>query len=323
MKSSSRRLAIAAAFIVSVAAAATKSPAFAQATRAKAPPPVEVTLATKDGVQLRATYYPSSAGQQAVPVVMLHDFNETRAVFDPLARALQNPPPPASAAAPQIASRAVLAVDLRGHGGSKSAANADGSTNELESNRFQQADYLAMVDLDMEAVRSFLVEQNDAGKLNLNSLGIVGSGMGANVAIMWAAKDWAAPPLPVRKQGQDVKALVLLSPRWNFNGLMLRDAMRFQPIQRQLSVLLAYGAEDKAVAKDCKNIVDILSKHHREPPADRVEQLKDFYVYAPETNLQGTKLLTSDAFDIGPKIFSFLEARLGRQAFPYSVRKYP
>jgi pimeloyl-ACP methyl ester carboxylesterase len=297
--------------------------AVGQSARAKAPPPVDVTLTTKDGVQLQATYYPSSVGRQAVPIVMLHDFNETRAVFDPLARTLQNPPTPASPAAPQIASRAVLAVDLRGHGGSKTAYDANGSAIELESNRFQQEGFRAMVDLDMEAVRSFLVEQNDAGKLNLNSLGLVGSGMGANVAILWAAKDWSAPPLPVRKQGQDVKALVLLSPRWNFNGLMLRDPLRFPPIQGQLSVLLAYGAEDKAVSKDCENIINILSKHHPEPPADRVEQLKDFFVYAPETNLQGTKLLTSDAFGIGPKIFNFLEARLGRQAFPYSVRKYP
>jgi hypothetical protein len=180
-----------------------------------------------------------------------------------------------------------------------------------------------MVDLDMEAVRSFLVEENDAGKLNLNSLGLVGSGMGANVAMIWAAKDWAAPPLPVRKQGQDVKALVLLSPRWNFNGLMLREALRFPPIQRDVSVLLAYGANDKAITEDCQDIIKILSKHHPEPPADRVEQLKDFFIYAPETNLQGTKLLTSDAFGIGQKIFNFLEARLGRQAFPYSARKYP
>lgn len=320
MKSSVRRyFGVLALALSSVAAV----PAAAQPARPKAPEPVEVTLPTKDGVQLRATYYASSAGRQAVPVVMLHDFNETRAVFDPLARALQSPPLPENPAAPQIASRAVLTVDLRGHGGSKTAQAVNGATQELESNRFQQQDFRAMVDLDMEAVRSFLVQENDAGKLNLNALGLVGSGMGANVATIWAAKDWATPPLPVRKQGQDVKALVLLSPRWNFNGLLLRDPLRFPPIQRQLSVMIAYGAEDKAVTKDCENIINIFSKHHPEPPADRVQQLKDFFVYAPETNLQGTKLLTSDAFGIGPKIVSFLEARLGSKPFPYSIRKYP
>ncbi|BBO34979.1 alpha/beta hydrolase [Lacipirellula parvula] len=303
-------------------AAVAAAPVAAQPARTKVPDPIEVSLPTKDGVQLRATYYASTAGQQAVPVVMLHDFNETRAVFDPLARALQNPRVPENPAAPRIAPRAVLTVDLRGHGGSKTAHSASGATQELESNRFQQQDFRAMVDLDMEAVRTFLVQENDAGKLNLNSLGLLGSGMGANVAMIWAAKDWSTPPLAVRKQGQDVKALVLLSPRWNFNGLILRDPLRFPPIQRQLSVLIAYGAEDKAVAKDCQNIVSILSKHHPDPPADRVEQLKDFFVYAPETRLQGTKLLTSDAFGIGQKIVSFLESRLGSKSFPYSVRKH-
>lgn len=303
--------------------AATLPSAKAQTSRPKVPPPIEVTLTTKDGVLLRATYYESTAGQQAVPVVMLPDFNETRAVFDPLARALQNPPQSASPTSPQILSRAVIAVDLRGHGGSKAARTGNGSTIELQANRFQPQDFQAMVTFDMEAVRSFLVEQNDAGRLNLNSLGIVGSGMGANVAMLWSAKDWATPPLPVRKQGQDVKALVLLSPRWNFKGLMLRDPLKFPPIQQQLSIMLAYGVEDKEVAKESQNIVNAISKFHPEPPADRVEQLKDFFVYAPETNLQGTKLLTSDAFGIGDKIVSFLETRLGRQGFPYSLRKGP
>ena len=66
-----------------------------------------------------------------------------------------------------------------------------------------------MAALDMEAVRKFLVDKNDAGELNLNKLCLVGSGMGASVAANWAVQDWSAPPLAVGKQGQDVKALVL------------------------------------------------------------------------------------------------------------------
>src|SRR5262245_29563005 len=59
----------------------------AQAPRAgRIPPPESLSLTTKDGVQVGITYYPSNAGTQAVPVILLHDFNETRAVFDPLAR---------------------------------------------------------------------------------------------------------------------------------------------------------------------------------------------------------------------------------------------
>jgi hypothetical protein len=199
----------------------------------------------------------------------------------------------------------------------------DGAAMELDAARFETEDFAAMVLYDLEAVRSFLVEQNDAGLLNLNKLCVVGSGMGANVAVLWAARDWAMPPLAVRKQGQDVKALALLSPRWNFHGLLLRDAMKFPPIQQQLSMLIAYGAEDRAVAKDCENIVESLSRFHPDPPADQVQQRQTLFVYPEDTNLQGTKLLTSRAFGIGPRLADFIELRLGSKEIPYLQRKKP
>lgn len=314
-----RALVLAACCAYSLAQAVT---AAAQAP-GRIPPPQQVALTTKDGVQLKITYYPSNAGQNAVPIVMLHDFSETRAVFDPLAKALQNPRPPESPTAPRTASRAVVTVDLRGHGGSKTAMARDGSALELNAARFELEDFQSMVAFDMEAVRSFLVEQNDAGMLNLNKVGVVGSGMGANVAVMWAARDWATPPLAARKQGQDVKALVLLSPRWNYRGLELRDAMQFPAVQQELSVFLAYGRADRRIAKDCENIRKIFARYHPEPPADLVQTQKDFFVYEPDTALQGTKLLNSREFGMGPRIASFFEARLGSQEFPWIQRKKP
>jgi pimeloyl-ACP methyl ester carboxylesterase len=272
-------------------------------------------------LQLKITYYPSNAGQDAVPVIMLHDYLETRAVFKPLAVALQNPPRPQSPAAPQLASRAVITVDLRGHGESRSTVAPDGTAMELDANRFRLQDYQSMVVFDLEAVRSFLVEQNDAGALNLNKLCVLGCGMGANVAILWAARDWATPPLAVRKQSQDVKALVLLSPRWNYNGLILVDAMRFPPVQRELSVFLAFGAGDRNIAKDGETLRKIWSRYHPEPPADQVQQRKTFYLIAEDTELQGSKLLTRK--EIGPKVVNFIEARLGRQSIPWIQRKKP
>jgi len=297
--------------------------AWAQSQAQRVPPPAEISLTTKDGVQLKATYYPSNAGQDAVPVIMLHDFAETRAVLEPLALALQNPRAPASPAAPKMESRAVVTVDLRGHGDSKTAFAADGSPIELEATRFEVEDFESMVVYDVEAVRSFLVEQNDAGMLNLNKLCIVGSGMGANVAILWAARDWSAPPLPVRKQGQDVKALALLSPQWNFKGLILRDAMKFPPVQQDISVFLAYGRADRKAAEDVQDVEKVFARYHPEPPADQVQLRKDFFVYDPDTRLQGTKLLNSREFAMGPKFAAFIEARLGGQNFPWLQRKKP
>jgi hypothetical protein len=43
-------------------------------------------------------------------------------------------------------------------------------------------------------------------------------------------------------------------------------------------------------------------------------------VFAPDVTLQGTKLLTSEQFDLAPKIAAFIEMRLGRRDFPYIVR---
>ena len=77
--------------------------------------PEEVKLTTKDGVRLGVTYYASSMGKKAVPVVMLHDYKESRAVFHALAQALHSP------REPNQDSHAVLTVDLRGHGDSTTA----------------------------------------------------------------------------------------------------------------------------------------------------------------------------------------------------------
>jgi pimeloyl-ACP methyl ester carboxylesterase len=285
-------------------------------------PPEDHSLTTKDGVQIKITYYASNAGQQAVPVILLHDFNETRAVMDPLALMLQTPPeelqedlPPG----PPMAPRAVVTVDLRGHGQSKTGFDGDESY-ELDANHFQLEDYQDMVLFDLEAVRSFLVAENDAGQLNLNKLCVVGAGMGANVALTFAARDWSIPPLAVRKQGQDVKALVLLSPLRNFHGLSSVEPLKFPPIQRQLSVFLAYGAGDRRISRDCENMVKILDRYHPEPPRERLFEDEDFFVFAPDVTLQGSQLLTSEEFGLAPEIALFIEKRLGRKDFPYTVR---
>ena len=286
-------------------------------------PPEEHSLTTKDGVQLRITYYPSNAGQQAVPVVLLHDYLETRAGREPLAAMLQNPPAERADLLPRggpVQPRAAVTVDLRGHGESKMAFDYGDVPYELDANHFRREDFQDMVLFDLETVRSFLVAENDAGRLNLNKLCLVGSGMGANLALTWAARDWAVPPLAARKQGQDVKALVLLSPRRNFRGLSSVEPLKFPPVQQRLSIYLAYGAADLRVGRECANMTKLLERYHPDPPRDQIAERKDFFVFAPEVTLQGSKLLTSEEFGLAPKIAAFIELRLGRRDYPHSVR---
>ena len=234
--------------------------------RGKVAKPENVKLTTKDGVELEITYYASSEGKQAVPVVLLHDFKESRAVFNSLAESLQAPE------GEDAASLAVVTVDFRGHGDSKTVRSPGGRTFQLDAARLQTPDFQAMVAFDMEAVRKFLVTKNDAGELNLNKLCIVGSGLGANVALYWAARDWSAPPLAVGKQGQDVKALVLVSPYWNYRGLALAEPLRHEAVQEDISMLLVYGAQDSKGARGAKNIYKILERLSPGPPARRGSQ---------------------------------------------------
>lgn len=163
------------------------------------PEPIVVDLTTKDQVLLKATFYGQTEGSRAVPVVLLHDYKGSRNTFDGLASYLQ------------ANGLAVIVPDLRGHGGS-TRQQAFGATGlrVLEASKLRKPDFLAMVQYDMEAVRKYLVDKNDEEMVNLNALCLIGAEMGATVAINWAAKDWLAPPLATKKQGQDVKALVLL-----------------------------------------------------------------------------------------------------------------
>lgn len=295
------------------------SPVLGQlAGRAGAPPrPVDQTLVTRDGVDLRISYFPSDAGQDATPVVLLHDFGESRAVMRGLALALQTPGP---AGAGEIPRRAVVTVDLRGHGDSRSAAGVDGPV-QLDHARLRQGDFEDMVRFDMEAVRSFLVDKNDARELNLNKLALVGSGMGANVAALWAANDWDAPPLAVRKQGQDVKALALISPAWNFRGLALNDALRQPDVRQRLALLIAFGEESRDAARDAGNVIRNVEKFHPEPPPDQAKEKKDLFVYELPAALQGTELLSKASFALPPKIDEFLWRRVDTKSFPWIGRK--
>lgn len=297
--------------VVSVSLAAAQRPRLSK----KVPPPKHVTLTTKDGVKLGVTYFASNLGQEAVPVVMLHDFKESRAVFNSLARALQNP------AEKKHDSVAVLTVDLRGHGDSTSIVDFSGRTRELEAARLKPLDFQNMVRFDMEAVRKFLVKKNDQRELNLNKLCLVGTGMGANVATTWAAVDWSAPPLARRKQGQDVKALVLVSPQWNFRGLPLLRPIKQPGVREKLSILIAYGQRDSKAAKDARILYKNLEKFHPEPPLDQQREKKDLFLFPLPTKLQGTRLLTDPDFGMQPKLATFIDLRLSQKDFEWIARR--
>jgi pimeloyl-ACP methyl ester carboxylesterase len=299
-------------------------PAAAQEGRV-GPPPELANLVTKDGIQLKATYFPGSArsgspqAKQTTPVILLHDFKSSRAAFAPLIATLQSGGGEAGGNGPSFA---VMAVDLRAHGESVTQQLPDGSQAALDASKLSKEGLAAMVALDMEAVRSFLVDKNDAGELNLNKLCLVGSGMGASVATNWAARDWAAPPLAIGKQGQDVKALVLISPRWSYNGLSMQDAMRFAPLKQNVAWLMICGAQDPKVKTDLDRIQKLLARFHPETDKKSGQQKPSgLEVNMLPSSLQGDILLGQSGQVINTEILKFLTENVAAREQPWINRR--
>ena len=277
------------------------------------------TLITKDGVSLGVTYYPGQGGKDTTPVLMLHDEKESRAVYSSLANRLQNP-----GRGDKHKSFAVLTVDLRSHGDSVTQTLPNGQTRELEASKLRKNDMIAMVLSDMEAVRKFLVTENDAGKLNLNRLSIVGTGLGAMVAVNFAARDWSMRPLATVKQGQDVKALVLVSPRWSDSGLSMKNPLRQPGLREKVAMFLLYGGKDRRVAADAKRIYGQLERYHPRPEEGQPNDdssVPTLAQFGPDTELQGSEWLKQVGSKGEDLIIRFLDAHAVQPDFEHLERR--
>lgn len=288
--------------------AAVPSTSFSQKAETK-------TLTTKDGVGVAISYYPSSAGKDATPVVMLHDLKESRAIYADFAKRLQEP-----RKGDRHASFAVVTVDLRGHGGSVTQT-VGGATRQIEATKLSKADTAAMVLGDMEAVRKFLVSENDAGKLNLNRLSLVGTGLGASVAANWAARDWSMPPLAAVKQGQDVKVLIMVSPRWTQSGLSLKNPLRQVGLREKVATMIFYGGGDRRVSGDARRIYKQLERYHPDVESPEAGKLPTLVEYGPDTELQGSEWLKQAGRKAEDSMIRFITQHAVEPKFDYSERR--
>ena len=284
------------------------------------PEPEDITLPTKDGVQLIATYYGSLEGKKAVPVILLHGFKGDRRDFEELALTLQK------------SGHAVIAPDLRGHGDSTTYTRPGGSAQmTLSASKLRKDDIARMYapgvggipSGDLEAVKRFLMAKNNAGELNIEKLCVVGADMGATVALNWALADWSWPRLAGRgKQGQDVKALVLISPEWAFKGLPITMAINSPIISRELSIMLVCGRGDSSGMRDASRIHSSLEKFRPAPPSDPKEaaEKQDLFFDKPSTSLRGTKILGEKSLGLDRRIAKFIDLRLVQMTMPWVDR---
>jgi pimeloyl-ACP methyl ester carboxylesterase len=156
----------------------------------------KVDFATSDGIRITGTLY--AAAGKAPAILCLHQWRSDRGSFAGLARTLQ------------AAGFTVLAIDMRGYGGStKTSAGAT-----VRPDRKARP--------DVEAAVNFL---RGHAAVDPARIGIIGASYGSSNAVQYAAGD------------ARVKALVLLSPGLNyFNELPTEDAVRTLAARPMLAI---------------------------------------------------------------------------------------
>jgi pimeloyl-ACP methyl ester carboxylesterase len=279
----------------------------------KIPPPADIDLETSDGLQMQATYYGSNAGKNAVPIIMLHGWKGSRADFAGLALSMQ------------AKGCAVIVPDLRGHGRS-TLIKRGGDVITIDQATMRKGDIEAMVTQDLEAVKTFLMDRNNAGELNVEKLCVIGNEMGATVAVNWAIYDWHWQQLPTVKQGQDVKALVLISPPLNFRGINIIPAVNTPLLRTDLSVLILAGEKNSHAMNDAKQINTIIATARPKPPTDpkEIEDRQDlFFSKVKGASLLGPNILNDKTIlsQLDLVVGQFVEWRLTNKKFPWTNRK--
>jgi pimeloyl-ACP methyl ester carboxylesterase len=140
-----------------------------------------VALRAADGTALSAAWYPPS--QPAPAIVLVHMLSRSHHEWDHAAEALN------------AAGFGVLAIDLRGHGGSGGS----------------YADGLGPMQQDVQAAVDWLQSRPDVSG---GRVGIAGASLGASLAVNVAAADPA------------VRSVALLSPGGEYRGVRCEASMR-------------------------------------------------------------------------------------------------
>jgi pimeloyl-ACP methyl ester carboxylesterase len=275
------------------------------------PEPEDLTLETKDGVALRCTWYPGAGKKDTIPIMLIHGWEGQRSEYHSLASGLQE------------LGHAVIVPDLRGHGQSMTRDLPNGDTDTLDPEKFRTRELESMV-WDLEACKKFLREKNNAGECNINSLCLVGSEFGCIVALRWAAMDWSAPILPAFKQGQDVRAVVLLTPIQSFKGVTMREATLHPAVKSRISIMIVAGRQDSKGYNEARKLHKTFEAFHPKIDEDDLEEQRkkqDLFLRTPETSLAGTKLLGS-GLRVPNDIAVFINLRLvaKQDEFPWLER---
>jgi hypothetical protein len=224
-------------------------------------------LTTKDGWKLHATYFPSSDGKESPVVIMLPATDgpdakdaRTRKVWEKTALELQSN------------GFAALSLDLRKHGDSTSGPSAGTKPTAVPGTlRLAPNDYVLMATEDLEVAKEFLMKEHESQRLNIARTGILSAGSSSMVSVAFSAADWIKPPfqdapIPSAGQedkrtprGQDVRALMMLTPHFTVKGLNSLAALKSVD-NLPIAVHVLVAAEDKDGVRDGERVFKAVKK---------------------------------------------------------------
>ncbi len=271
------------------------------------PPPLEhITLETKDGVQLRCSWYGGMLGKKSVPVIMLHGWGGSRRQYSAIAKHLQN------------RGHAVIVPDLRGFGDSKTTIVA-GTPQKFDPKRNPKLTLMGMGE-DIRAAKKFLMGKNNLGELNIEMLCVVAAEESCIPAMEWAIHDWSLEQFINVKRGRDVKAMILLSPKRSDSGLSTIRAEKHPLFTGKrtiftMQLMVIAGERDRKAIADADTIYKSLARLRPKVPEGTPAPKKDLLQIVRPTELQGTMLLDPRlSFNLEKQIAGFIHYRLELRA---------
>ncbi|QDT62875.1 alpha/beta hydrolase [Calycomorphotria hydatis] len=229
------RFTVAVCFAVTVLGFLSSSEATAQEKAVKEV--IERSVRTDDGWVLPVTYYQSDAGKETPVVVLVHGEKGNRVMWKGLAKTLHD------------RGYAVVTFDFRKHGESSNDSSFPGANNR----RLTPRDYQLMVAEDLEKIKEFLLEEHQAEHLNIRKTGFVCTDLSCPLVNTFALADWLrlpypdAPTLAQRTpRGQDVRAIVMLSPDEGAPGVAIGNRLRQLADPRfDIAFLIGVGETDR------------------------------------------------------------------------------
>ena len=225
----------------------------------------EIRLTTVDDLGLSAAYYPVSTNSAAA-VILLHSYGKTKDEWGSVPILFQRN------------GIAVFTFDLRGHGDSNRRLTANG-VEIVEYQKFGPKDFKNML-IDVNQAYDWLASQPGIDK---HRIAIIGSSIGANLALRYAAFN------------DEIAGLILLSP-----GIFYRDLRTDDVITRygNRPLRIVVGREDPFPFESSKKLIAL-----RQQAGQSVESNE---LLACTGNLQGAAMLTG-VTELPSVVFAWLD----------------